>query len=65
VGHRIIGDRQQGRSYSVGYDRVHVAVDDAARLVYVEVLEDEQKQTVIGFLSCAVAWFNGRRIECR
>jgi hypothetical protein len=27
VGHRITGDRQQGRSYGVGYDKVHVAVD--------------------------------------
>ena len=32
VGHRITGDRQQGRSYGVGYDKVHVAVDDATRL---------------------------------
>ena len=55
VGHRITGDRQQGRSYGVGYDKVHVAVDDASRLAYVEVLADEQKPTVIGFLSRAVA----------
>ncbi len=65
VGHRITGDRQQGRSYGVGYDKVHVAVDDATRLAYVEVLADEQKPTVIGFLSRAVAWFNGQGIECR
>jgi hypothetical protein len=32
VGHRITGNRQQGRSYGVGYDKVHVAVDDATRL---------------------------------
>ena len=32
VGHRITGDRQQGRSYGVGYDKVHIAVDDATRL---------------------------------
>jgi transposase InsO family protein len=65
VGHRITGDRQQGRSYGVGYDKVHVAVDDATRLAYVEVLADEQKPTVIGFLSRAVAWFNDQGIECR
>ena len=65
VGHRITGDRQQGRSYGVGYDKVHVAVDDATRLAYVEVLADEQKPTVIGFLSRAIAWFNGQGIECR
>jgi transposase InsO family protein len=65
VGHRITGDRQKGRSYGVGYDKVHVAVDDATRLAYVEVLADEQKPTVIGFLARAVAWFNGQGIECR
>jgi transposase InsO family protein len=65
VGHRITGYRQQGRSYSVGYDKVHVAVDDATRLAYVEVLVDEQKPTVIGFLSRAIAWFNSQGIECR
>ncbi len=31
VGHRITGNRQQGRSTGVGYDRVHVAIDDAIR----------------------------------
>ena len=40
VGHRITGNRQQGRSAGVGYDRVHVAIDDATRLAYVEVLPD-------------------------
>jgi hypothetical protein len=59
------GSRQQGRSAGVGYDRVHVAIDDTTRLAYVEVLADEQKATAIGFLSRAVAWFNGHGMECR
>ncbi len=37
VGHRITGKCQQGRSAGVGYDRVHVAIDDATCLVYVQV----------------------------
>jgi len=65
VGHRITGNRQQGRSAGVGYDRVHVAIDDATRLAYVEVLPDEQQGTAIGFLSRALAWFNGQVVECR
>jgi len=65
VGHRITGNRQRGRSTGVGYDRVHVAIDDATRLAYVEVLADEQQATAIGFLSRAVAWFNGQGVECR
>ena len=65
VGHRITGNRQQGRSAGVGYDRVHVAIDDATRLAYVEVLPDEQQATAIGFLTRALAWFNGHGVECR
>jgi len=65
IGHRITGNRQQGRSTGVGYDLVHVAIDDATRLAYVEVLEDEQQGTAIGFLSRAFAWFNGQGVECR
>jgi len=38
VGHRITGDRQQGRSTGVGYEKAHVDVDDATRLTYAEVL---------------------------
>jgi hypothetical protein len=64
VGHRITGNRQQGRSAGVGYARVHVAIDDATRLAYVEVLADEQQSTAIGFLSRAVDWFNGHGVEC-
>jgi len=52
-------------SYGVGYVKVHVAVDDATRLAYVEVLTDVDKPTVICFLSRAIAWSNGQRIECR
>ena len=65
MGHRITSNRQQGRSTGVGYDRVHVAIDDATRLAYVEVLADEQQATAVGFLSRSVAWFNGQGVECR
>ncbi len=40
-------------------------VDDTTRLAYVEVLADEQKPSVIGFLSRAIAWFHSEEIECR
>jgi transposase InsO family protein len=42
-----------------------VAIDDATRLAYVEVLADEQQATAIGFMSRAVAWFNSQGVECR
>ncbi len=42
-----------------------MAIDDATRLAYVEVLADEQQATAIGFMSRAVAWFNSQGVECR
>jgi Integrase core domain len=43
----------------VGYDYVHVAVDDHSRLAYVEVLTDERGTTCAGFLRRAGAFFAG------
>jgi transposase InsO family protein len=55
-GHRVTGDRGT-RSRGIGWEYVHVAIDDATRLVYVEVLDDEKAVTAVGFLRRAVAHF--------
>jgi transposase InsO family protein len=55
-GHRVNGDRRT-RSRGIGWEYVHVAIDDATRLVYVEVLDDEKALTAVGFLRRAVAHF--------
>jgi transposase InsO family protein len=55
-GHRVHGDRRI-RSRGVGWEYVHICVDDATRLAYVEVLEDEKATTAVGFLRRAVAHF--------
>jgi len=65
VGHRITGDRRLGRSAGAGYEKAHVAIDDATRLAYAEVLPDEKQATTVGFLIRAVAWFGRQGIECR
>ena len=65
VGHRITGDRRHGSSRGAGYEKVHVAVDDATRLAYVEVLPDEQQDTTVGFLVRAVGWFSEQGMTCR
>jgi len=65
VGHRITGDRRLGCSPGAGYEKAHVAVDDATRLAYVEVLPDEQQATTVGFLVRAVSWFNSQGITCQ
>jgi transposase InsO family protein len=67
-GHRVTGNRRDrftdGRGYGVaGWEFVHVCVDDATRLAYVEVLADERAITAVGFLRRAVAWFRSMGIS--
>ena len=42
-----------------------MAIDDATRLAYVEDLAYEQQTSTIGFISRAVAWFNGQGVGFR
>lgn len=61
-GHRITGARKGNRNKGAGWDFVHVAIDDATRLAYVEVLADERKETATAFLTRALAWFAARGV---
>jgi transposase InsO family protein len=63
AGHRIAGHQHYNprrtdaagvRRQTVGWEYVHIAIDDATRLAYVEVLADERAITAIGFLRRAV-----------
>jgi transposase InsO family protein len=56
IGHRIHGDRRT-RQRGIGWEYVHVSIDDASRLAYVEVLPDERQGTATGFLERAVAFY--------
>ena len=64
AGHRVTGNRRSQFSQGPGQERrrvtgwgfVHVCVDDATRLAYVEVLPDEKGATAAGFLRRSVAW---------
>jgi transposase InsO family protein len=49
----------------IGWEYVHVAVDDHSRLAYAEVLPDEKASTAIGFLRRALAFYRryGIRVE--
>jgi transposase InsO family protein len=62
-GHRVRGTRQGTRSRGAGWEFVHVCVDDATRLAYVEVLGDEKAKTAIGFLRRALAFYAAHGIE--
>ena len=61
-GHRVNGDRRT-RSRGIGWEYVHVCVDDATRLAYVEVLDDEKAVTAAGFLRRAVAHYRAHGIK--
>jgi transposase InsO family protein len=48
---------------TVGWEYVHVAVDDATRLAYIEVLGDEKATTAVGFLGRAIRFFRSYGIK--
>jgi transposase InsO family protein len=61
-GHRVTGRGPGHSTYRAGWEAVHVCIDDATRLAYVEVLPDERAVTTIGFLDRAIAWFAERGV---
>ena len=61
VGHRITGNRRQ-RGRRAGWEFVHVAVDDASRLAYAEVLANERSPTAVAFLRRLVAWYSSHGV---
>jgi transposase InsO family protein len=63
-GHRVHGDRTT-RVRGIGWEYVHVCVDDATRLAYVEVLPDERAGTCVAFLRRAVAHFEALGIRAQ
>jgi transposase InsO family protein len=62
IGHRIHGQRQL-RAHRVGWEHVHVCVDDASRVAYVEVLPTLAQTDAVGFLERAVGWFAGHGVQ--
>jgi transposase len=70
AGHRMTGHRSsqnanrraRRRGAPKGWQFVHVCVDDATRLAYVEVLPDEQATTAVGFLRRAIAFYRAHGI---
>jgi len=74
AGHRVTGKRRTNpertdaagrRRKQVGWEFVHIAIDDCSRLAYAEVLGDEKATTVVAFLRRAVAFFarHGMTVE--
>ncbi len=65
TGHRITGDPGQGKSRGIGWEFVHVCVDDHSRLGFSQVLASERKEDAVAFLRAAVAWYRklGIRVQ--
>jgi transposase InsO family protein len=67
VGHRITG-RYPGavnRHHGIGWEFVHVCIDDASRVAFVQVMPNQRKESAVAFLEAAVAYFAelGVRLE--
>jgi transposase InsO family protein len=75
AGHRMLGlgarksqhsHRVEGRkTYSTGYEYLHVMIDDHSRLAYAELLDDLTAACAVAFLRRAVAWFAERGVSVR
>jgi transposase InsO family protein len=75
AGHRVTGRRLRRnptrndgsgvRRLQVGWECVHIAIDDHSRLAYAEVLADERATTAVGFLRRAVSFFASHGISVR
>ncbi len=56
IGHRMTGDRQS-KSYAVGWEYVHVCIDDNSRVAFTQIKPDEKKQSAIAFLKASFAYY--------
>jgi transposase InsO family protein len=68
VGHRITGDRtgqsnRRARGEGLGWEFVHVCIDDASRVAFVQVMPDEKKHSAVAFLKAAVDYYRSLGVK--
>lgn len=64
IGHRITGDRRgQSNSRGVGWEFVHVAVDDHSRIAFAKIMPSEKRRSAIMFLKAALAYYESLGIK--
>lgn len=64
VGHRITGDRKgQSNSRGIGWEYLHLAVDDHSRMAYSEILPDETRRSCLRFLFNALRFFRAHGVK--
>jgi len=58
IGHRITGDRRgQSSRRGVGWEYVHVCIDDHSRIAFAKIMPNEKKVSAIAFLKAALAYY--------
>jgi transposase InsO family protein len=63
IGHRITGQHSGMRkNRGIGWEHLHVCIDDASRLAYTEILPDERKESACAFLTRALAFFQAHGV---
>lgn len=64
TGHRITGDRRgQSNSRGVGWEYLHLAIDDHSRLAYSEILPNEKRSSCLRFLFNALRFFRAYGVK--
>ena len=64
IGHRITGKRTgNAASRGSGWEYVHVAIDDASRVAFSQILPDERKESAVAFLKAAVAYYQSLGVK--
>ena len=63
IGHRITGDRTKNRNRGIGWDAVHLAIDDHSRVSFARIKPDETALSCVEFLRQAVAYYNGLGVQ--
>ena len=72
VGHRITNDRARqssgrgvrgGKSWGVGWEFVHVCIDDASRIAFSKVMKNERKGCAVAFLKAAIAYYESLGVK--
>jgi len=66
VGHRITGNRRgHSTGPGAGWEYLHIAIDDASRVAYAQLLPDEGADCTVAFLRAAVAYYAGLGVRIK
>jgi transposase InsO family protein len=64
IGHRVTGERMgQSKTRGIGWEYVHLAIDDPSRLAYSEILPDEKRGSCLRFLFNALRFFRSLGVK--